>query len=97
MNQKKVGVTILRQVDFRTRNIPRIKRDTSYSKGFPGGSVVKNLPTMQETQGPGVQPLVQEDVLEAGMAICSTVFTQKIPWTEPDGLQSMGSQRVRHG
>ena len=29
--------------------------------GFPGGSVVKNLPTMQETQ---VQPLGQEDPLE---------------------------------
>ena len=56
MNQKKVGVTILTQEDFRTRNIPRIKRDTSYSKGFPGGSVVKNLPTMQETRGLGFDP-----------------------------------------
>ena len=56
MNQKEVGVTILRQEDFRTRNIPRIKRDTSYSKGFPGGSVVKNLPTMQETRGLGFDP-----------------------------------------
>ena len=74
MNQKKVGMTILRQVDFRTRNVPRIKRDTSYSKGFLGGSVVKNLPTVQEIQGPGVRSLVQEDALEVGLAICSTAF-----------------------
>ena len=33
--------------------------------GFPGGSVVKNLPAMQETW---VQSLGQEDPLEKGMA-----------------------------
>ena len=32
--------------------------------GFPGGSVVKNLPTMQETQ---VRFLGQEDLLETGI------------------------------
>ena len=35
------------------------------SLGFPGGSVVKNLPAMQETQ---VQSLGLEDPLEEGMA-----------------------------
>ena len=35
------------------------------SKAFPGGSVVKNLPAMQETQ---VQSLGPEDPLEKGMA-----------------------------
>ena len=33
-------------------------------KGFPGGSVVKNLPAMQETR---VQPLDLEDPLEKEM------------------------------
>ena len=51
--------------------------------GFPRGSVVKNLPEMQETW---VQSLGQEDPLEKGMATHSS-----IPWTEePDELQSMG-------
>ena len=55
---------------------------------------VKNLPAMQEIR---VQSLGQEDPLEEGMATHSSIPAWKIPWTEePDGLQSMGSQRVRH-
>ena len=55
---------------------------------------VKNLPTMQETQ---VQSLGQEDPLEQGMATHSTILVWIIPWTkEPDELQSIGSERVRH-
>ena len=55
---------------------------------------VKRLPTMRETQ---VQSLGQEDPLEKDMATHSTTLAWKIPWTEePGGLQSMGSQRVRH-
>ena len=30
------------------------------------------------------------------MATHSTILAQKIPWRECGGLQSMGSQRVRH-
>ena len=41
-------------------------------KGFPGGSVVKNLPVMQETQ---VQFLGQEDPLEQGMAGCPLQYS----------------------
>ena len=38
-----------------------------------------------------------EDLLEEGMATHSSVLAWRIPWTEePGGLQSMGSQRVRH-
>ena len=56
--------------------------------------MVKNLPVIQETQ---VRSLGQEDPLEKGMAIHSSTFAWRIPWTEePGGLQSMGSQRVRH-
>ena len=38
-----------------------------------------------------------EDPLEKEMATHSSILAWEIPWTEePDGLQSMGSQRVRH-
>ena len=63
-------------------------------KGFPGGSTVKNLPAMWKTR---VRSLGWEDPLEKEMAIHSSILAGKIPWTEePDRLQSMGSQRVRH-
>ena len=55
---------------------------------------VKNLPTMQVTW---VQSLGWEDPLEEGMATHSRSLAWRILWTEePGGLQSMGSQRVRH-
>ena len=56
--------------------------------------MVKSLPTMQEIQ---VRSLGQEDPLEKEMATPSCILDWKIPWTEePGGLQSIGSQRVRH-
>ena len=61
---------------------------------LPGGSLVKNLSAMQETQ---VQSLSQEDPLEKGRAPHSSLLAWRIPWTEePGGIQSMGSQRVGH-
>ena len=59
---------------------------------FPGGSVVKNLSSKQETQ---VQSLGWEEPLEKEMATHSSILAWRTPWTgEPGGLQSMGSQRV---
>ena len=56
--------------------------------------MVKNLSAIRETW---VQPLGWEDPLEEGMATCSSILAWRILWTEePGGLQSMGSQRVRH-
>ena len=56
--------------------------------------MVKNLPTMQETW---LWSLGQEDPMEKDMATHSSILAWRIPWTEePGGLQSMGSQRVRH-
>ena len=56
--------------------------------------MVKNLPAMQETQ---VRSLGLEDPLEEGMAIHCSILALRIQWTEePDRLQSMGSQRIRH-
>ena len=61
--------------------------------GFPGGSVVKNWPAMQEMQ---VWSLGQKDPLENEMATRSSILAWEIPWTEEaGGLQSMGSRRVR--
>ena len=55
---------------------------------------VKNLPAIRETL---VQSLCWEDSLEEEMATDSDILAWEIPWTEkPGGLQSMGSQRVRH-
>jgi len=59
--------------------------------GFPGGSVVKNLPAMQEPQETQVQSLGQEDPLEKGMATHFSILAWRILWTEePGGLQSSG-------
>ena len=56
--------------------------------------LVKNLSAMQETW---VQSLDQEESLEKGMATHSSIFAWRLPqMEEPDGLQSMVSQRVRH-
>ena len=58
--------------------------------GFPGGSMVKNLPVIKETWA---LSLGWEDPLEKEMATCSSILAWKISWTQkPDGLQSMGSQ-----
>ena len=55
---------------------------------------LKRLPAVQETQ---VRSLGWEDPLEKEMATHSSILAWEIPWTEePGGLQSTGSQRVRH-
>ena len=65
--------------------------------GFPGGSVVKNLPAIKAMQEMQVQSLGQEDPLEEEIATYPSILARKIPWTEePGGLQSIGSQRGRH-
>ena len=59
--------------------------------GFPGGSAVKNLHEMQETQ---VRSLGWEGPLEKELVAHSSILAWEIPWTEePGGLQSTGSQR----
>ena len=56
--------------------------------------MVKRLPAVQETWG---RFLGGEDSLEKEMATHSSILAWKIPLTEePDRLQSMGSQGVRH-
>ena len=56
--------------------------------------MVKNPPAMQETW---VQSLGWEDPLEKGKVTHSSILAWEIPWTEePGGLQSVGSQTVKH-
>ena len=55
---------------------------------------LKRLPAMQEIQ---VRSLGGEDPLEEETATHSSILAWRMPWKEePGGLQSTGSQRVRH-
>ena len=59
--------------------------------GFPGGSMVKSPPAVQETW---LQSLGREDPLEKEVATHPNTLAWEIPWTGgPDKLQSMGSQK----
>ena len=63
------------------------------SLGFPGGSVVMNLPAIQETQ---VWSPSCKDRPEKGMATYFSILAWRIPWTEEPGrLQSLGSQKCQ--
>ena len=49
--------------------------------------MVKNLPSVQETQEPWVQSLDQEAFLEKGKATNFSILAWRIPWTgESDRL-----------
>ena len=55
---------------------------------------LKHFPAMWETW---VRSLDRKDPLEKERATYSNILAWRIPWTEQlGGLQSMGSQRVRH-
>ena len=51
-------------------------------KGFPGSSVGKELPAVQETQ---VQSQGQEDPLEKETETHSNILAWRLPWTEELG------------
>ena len=53
--------------------------------GFPGFSVMKNLPAMQEMQETRLRFPGQEDPLEEGMVTHSSILAWRIPWTEEAG------------
>ena len=63
--------------------------------GFTGGSEGKE--SACNAGDLELIPFGLEDLLEEGMATHSSILAWRIPWTEgTGGLQSMGSQRVRH-
>ena len=82
--------------------IPGLGRSPGEGKGYPlqyswaflVAQMIKNLPETWETW---VQYLGWEDPLEKEMTTHSSILAWRIPWTEePEGIQSMGSQRVGH-
>ena len=74
-----------------------VLKDVEGVLGFPGDTVVKNPPTMQETQKTQVVIPGLGNPLGKEMATHSSILIWKIPWTEePRRLQSMESQRVIH-
>ena len=63
------------------------------SQDFPRDTVVTNPPA----NAGDTRYLGQEDPLEEEMVTCSSILAWEFPWMgETGGLQSMGSQRVRH-
>ena len=69
-----------------------------YYEGFPHGTSGKEPPaSARDKRDVGSISLSWEDALEESMATHSRILAWRIPWTEePTGLQSTGSQRVRH-
>ena len=62
--------------------------------GFPGGSVVKNLPA---NAGDMSSVIGLEHLLEEEIATHSSILAGTIPWPEKSGrLQSTRSHRVGH-
>ena len=69
----------------------------SFFMGFPADSVVRFYLPMPKIQEMQVWSLGQEDSLEEERATHSSILAWEVPRTEePGGLQSTGSQRVRH-
>ena len=90
MNLGKLQEIVMDREDWCATVFEVAKNRTRFSNWMASQVVqmVKNLPAMQETQ---VRSLCQEDSLGKGMAIHSSVFAWRIPWTEEPGrLQSMG-------
>ena len=87
--QKGIKAQFLLCKEFIVQSVKNTDMYTTNS-GFPGGSVVKNLPTMQEMC---VWSLGREDPLEEGTATHSSILAWRIPGREEPGeLQSIGSQ-----
>ena len=61
--------------------------------GFPGGSVVKSLPVVQEMW---VQSPSGEDLLEKETAVHSSILAWEIQWTEEPGGLVCAVTRVGH-
>ena len=92
----------LTDIENKLTKLPRGKRGQGLNLGliytyyciFSGGSDGKASAC---SAGTGVLSLGQEDPLEKGIATHYSILACRILWTEePGGLQSMGSQRVRH-
>ena len=62
---------------------------------FPGGSAVKNPPSIQKLQETQFTSLGWKDPLEKGMATHFSVLAWRIPWTEgPMGHTELDTNAV---
>ena len=98
MGSQKVRCELVTEMNLTGRTMSNIEtifnKDLSIFITSLVAQTVKPLPTMWEIQ---VQSLGWEDPLEKEQATHSSIPAWKIPLTEePGGLQTMGSQRVRH-
>ena len=86
-----------RQARWSWRETQSVAMKVSRVRASQVAQWAKNLPAMQEAQEMWVQSLSQEDTLEEEMATHSSILTWRTPRTEESGgLQSTGSQKVRH-
>ena len=70
------------------------RKEKAKSQSWSSCALPRILNPWQKTE---VRSLHQEDPPEEEMTTHSSVLGWRIPWTEePGGLQSMGSERVRH-
>ena len=74
-----------------------VKIQRERAMGFPGGTVVKNLPTKAGDGRDAGRIPESGRYPEKGMATHSSILAWKISCTEEPGrLHSMGSERVRY-
>ena len=77
--------------------MPQLRPHPIFYLGFQGGTSGKEWSSNAENAGDLGSIPGSEDPLEKEMATHFSILAWRIPWTEePDGLQSMGSQRVGH-
>ena len=92
---KKKIVSIFKQAQ--TLLLMKERKNKTF-KRLPNGAVVKNSPANAGDVRDTIASLGQEDPLDKEMANYSSILAWEIPWTEdPDRLQFMGLQTVRHG
>ena len=72
--------------------LERLNWTEHHSKSYPGGSAAKNLPVMQKTQEmPPIRSLGQEDPLEEGMVIHSSILALENPMDGGGGQATIHS------
>ena len=63
----------------------------------PGGREMRNTSHPLESTGPALGLIFHSVILEKGISTHFSTLAWRIPWTEETGgLQSMGSQTIRH-
>ena len=94
VNKQECTRSYIFQAEFRS---PLIEGRSTRSKGFPGGSAVKNPPANAgDAEDVGSIPGSGRSPGEGNVAH-SSILAQEIPWREEPGrLQSVESERVGH-